>query len=117
MSDNKLVGLQILAWDGNMTQNKFEKWEFIGVWTAQRNITVQRTMSDKDIRKIAKETGFIKKFKFTFTNSYDFKRALWVGYVYQILASREGESLKIRKVIPYACPRIKPKPPERKPRK
>jgi hypothetical protein len=117
MSDNKLVGLQILAWDGNMTNNKFENWEFIGVWTAQRNITVQRTMSDKDIRKIAKETGFIKKFKYTFTNSFDFKRALWMGYVYKILATRKGDSFEIRKVIPYACPRIKPKPPERKPRK
>ena len=99
-----------------MVNNKYEKWEFIGVWTAQRNITVQRTMSEKDIRKIARETGFIKKFKYTFTNSYDFKRSLWIGYVYKVLATREGDCLKIRKVIPYACPRIKPKPPERKPR-
>ena len=117
VSDNKLVCFQIIAWDGAMTDNKYEKWEFIGVWTAQRNITVQRTMSEKDIRKLAKETGFIKKFKYTFTNSYDFKRSLWVGYVYKILASRKGDSFEIRKVIPYACPRIKPKPPERKPRK
>jgi hypothetical protein len=57
-------------------------------------------MSDPEIRKIAKETGFIKKFKFTFTNSFDFKRSLWVGYVYQILASREGNKLSMRKVIP-----------------
>ncbi len=117
MANDKLVALQIVSWDGDMSNNKGEQWEFIGVWTAQRNITVQRTMSNKEIRKIAKEEGFIKKFKFTFTNSFDFKRNLWVGYVYQVLASREGDKLKIRKVNPYACPRIKPKPPERKPRK
>ena len=117
LANDKLVGLQIVAWDDkNMTSNKNEQWEFIGVWTAQRNITVQRTMSDKEIRKEAKETGFIKKFKYTFTNSFDFKRSLWIGYVYKIIASREGDKLTIRKVIPYACPRIKPKPPERKPR-
>ena len=73
-------------------------------------------MSDRQIRNIAKETGFIKKFKYTFTNSFDFKRALWVGYVYQIFAQREGDKLSIKKVNPYACPRFKPKPPERKPR-
>ena len=117
VSDNKLVCFQIIAWDGDMINNKYEKWDFTGVWTAQRNITVQRTMSEKDIRKIAKETGFIKKFKYTFTNSYDFKRSLWIGYVYKVLATRKGNSFEIRKVIPYACPRIKPKPPEKKLRK
>ena len=114
-SEDKLAAVQIVTWDTDMSDNQSEKWEFKGVWTAQRNLTVQRTMSDNEIRKIAKETGYIKKFKYTFTNSFDFKRSLWIGYVYKILASREGEQLKIKKVIPYACPRIKPKPPEKKP--
>ena len=74
-SENKLTALQIVTWDCNMTENNSEQWEFIGVWTAQRNLTVQRTMADKEIRKIAKETGYIKKFKYTFTNSFDFKRS------------------------------------------
>ena len=114
MKDNKLVSLQIIAWDGNMPSNPKgeENWEFIGVWTAQKNITVQRSMMTKDIRKIAKETGFIKKFKYTFTNSYDWVkgRKLWVGYVYKLLCQRNGETLEIKRVIPYACPRIKPVP-------
>jgi hypothetical protein len=114
MKDNKLVSLQIIAWDGNMPSNSKgeEHWEFIGVWTAQKNITVQRSMMTKDIRKIAKETGFIKKFKYTFTNSYDWVKSkkLWVGYVYQLICKRNGDSLEIKKVYPYACPRIKPLP-------
>ncbi len=114
MKDDKLISLQIIAWDGNMPSNTKgdEHWEFIGIWTAQRNITVQRSMMTKDIRKIAKETGFIKKFKYTFTNSYDWvkNRKLWIGYVYKILCQRNGDTFEIKKVIPYACPRIKPVP-------
>ena len=114
MKDNKLVSLQIIAWDGNMPSNsqEDEHWEFIGVWTAQKNITVQRSMMSKDIRKIAKETGFIKKFKYTFTNSYDWvkSRKLWIGYVYKVLCTRKGDTFEIKKVVPYACPRIKPVP-------
>ena len=114
MKDNKLVSLQIIAWDGNMPSNPQgqENWEFVGVWTAQKNITVQRSMMTKDIRKIAKETGFIKKFKYTFNNSYDWvkNRKLWVGYVYKVLCQRNGDTFAIKRVIPYACPRIKPVP-------
>lgn len=73
MKDNKLVSLQIIAWDGTMPTNPKgeESWEFTGVWTLQKNITVQRSMMLEDVRKIAKETGFIKKFKYTFINSFD----------------------------------------------
>lgn len=117
MKDDKLVNLQIIAWDGNMPSNKRgeETWEFVGVWTAQKNITVQRSMMTKDIRKIARETGFIKKFKYTFINSYDWvkSRKLWVGYVYKVQCKREGDTFVIRRVTPYACPRIKPVPKSR----
>ena len=113
--EKKLTAIQIVAWDYNMIENQSEQWDFIGVWTAQGNLTVQRSMANEEVRKEAKETGFLKNFKYTFTNSFDFKRSLWIGYVYKILASREGEQLKIKKVIPYACPRIKPKPPAKKP--
>ena len=74
-AEDKLAAVQIFAWDGNMTENNSEQWEFIGVWTAQRNLTVQRTMANEEVRKEAKETGFIKKFKYIFTNSFDFKRS------------------------------------------
>ncbi len=114
MKDDKLISLQIIAWDGNMPSNptEDEHWEFIGIWTAQKNLTVQRSMMTKDIRKIAKETGFIKKFKYTFLNSYDWAKSkkLWIGYVYKILCVRKGDKFEIKKVIPYACPRIKPVP-------
>ena len=38
MKNNKLVGLQIIAWDMNMPTNErgWETWEFIGVWTVQK---------------------------------------------------------------------------------
>jgi hypothetical protein len=114
MKDDKLISLQIIAWDKGMPTNPrgFETWEFTGVWTAQRNITVQRSMMMDDIRKIAKETGFIKKFKYTFINSFDWvkNKKLWMGYVYKILCQRRGDTLEIKKVIPYACPRYKPDP-------
>ncbi len=114
MKDDKLVSLQIIAWDKNMPTNPrgFETWEFTGVWTAQKNITVQRSMMMEDVRKIAKETGFIKKFKYTFTNSFEWvkNKKLWMGYVYKVLCQRKGDTLEIKKVIPYACPRFKPDP-------
>ncbi|MTF39988.1 hypothetical protein [Cyanobacterium aponinum] len=114
MKDNKLVSLQIIAWDGTMPTNPRgeESWEFTGVWTLQKNITVQRSMMLEDVRKIAKETGFIKKFKYTFINSFDWvkNKKLWAGYVYKVLCKRKGDVLEIKKVIPYACPRIKPVP-------
>ena len=115
LANDRLVCLQIIAWDGDIAENKNGKeyWEFIGAWTAQRNITVQRSMAIKEVRQIARETGFIKKFKYTFTNSFDFKRSLWMGYVYKIIGQRDGDQLKIRKVVPFACPRFKPKPPEK----
>nr|WP_242412018.1 hypothetical protein [Cyanobacterium sp. IPPAS B-1200] len=112
MQDNKLVALQIVGWDGNMPTNEkgWEKWEFIGVWTIQKNLTVQRSMGDKDVKEQAIKTGYIKKFKFTFSNSEDWvkQKKLWIGYVYQLICRREGDTLKIQKVIPYACPRFKP---------
>nr|OEJ77582.1 hypothetical protein A5482_15395 [Cyanobacterium sp. IPPAS B-1200] len=112
MQDNKLVALQIVGWDGNMPTNDqgWEKWEFIGVWTIQKNLTVQRSMGDKDVKEQAIKTGYIKKFKFTFSNSEDWlkRKKLWIGYVYQLICRREGDTLKIQKVIPYACPRFKP---------
>lgn len=114
MKDNKLISLQIIAWDKDMPTNPrgFETWEFTGVWTAQKNITVQRSMMMEDVRKLAKETGFIKKFKYTFTNSFEWvkNKKLWMGYVYKILCQRKGDTLEIKKVIPYACPRHKPDP-------
>jgi hypothetical protein len=114
MKDDKLISVQIIAWDKGMPSNPRgeETWEFIGVWTAQKNITVQRSMTMEDIRKIAKETGFIKKFKYTFINSFDFakQKKLWMGYVYKLICRRKGDVLEIKKVIPYACPRIKPEP-------
>jgi hypothetical protein len=114
MKDDKLISVQIIAWDKGMPSNPRgeETWEFIGVWTAQKNITVQRSMTMDDIRKIAKETGFIKKFKYTFINSFDFvkQKKLWMGYVYKLICKRKGDVLEIKKVIPYACPRIKPEP-------
>ncbi|WP_017293225.1 hypothetical protein [Geminocystis herdmanii] len=114
MKDDKLISVQIIAWDKGMPSNPRgeETWEFIGVWTAQRNVTVQRSMTMDDIRKIAKETGFIKKFKYTFINSFDFvkQKKLWMGYVYKLICKRKGDVLEIKKVIPYACPRIKPEP-------
>jgi len=112
MQDNKLVALQIVGWDGNMPTNDqgWEKWEFIGVWTIQKNLTVQRSMGDKDVKEQAIKTGYIKKFKFTFSNTEDWlkRKKLWIGYVYQLICRREGDTLKIQKVIPYACPRFKP---------
>ncbi len=120
MKDNKLVSLQIIAWDGTMPTNPRgeEVWEFTGVWTLQKNITVQRSMMLDDVRKIAKETGFIKKFKYTFANSFDWvkNKKLWAGYVYKVLCKRNGDVLEIKKVIPYACPRIKPVPKQAPPR-
>lgn len=112
MSEGKLVCFQIIAWDGDMPTSPqgWEKWEFIGLWTAQKNLTVQRSMSMEDIRSMAKETGFIKKFKYSFSNSRDWakNRKLWIGYVYKLLCRREGDTLRIQKVIPFACPRRKP---------
>lgn len=112
MKDDKLVSLQIVAWDGTMPTDPRgeETWEFTGVWTLQKNITVQRSMMLEDVRKVAKETGFIKKFKYTFANSFDWvkNKKLWAGYVYKVLCKRKGDVLEIKKVIPYACPRIKP---------
>lgn len=112
MKDDKLISLQIVAWDKGMPTNPHgnELWEFIGVWTAQKNLTVQRSMMTEDIRQIAKETGFIKKFKYTFINSADWakNKKLWTGYVYKLICQRKGDVLEIKKVIPYACPRIKP---------
>jgi hypothetical protein len=114
MKDDNLVCFQIIAWDGDMPSNPkgWETWEFTGLWTPQKNLTVQRSMTLKEIRKEAKETGFIKKFKYTFTNSYDFvaSKKLWIGYVYKLICRREGTKLKIQVVIPVACPRIKPTP-------
>lgn len=114
MKDDKLISVQIIAWDKGMPTNPREEetWEFIGVWTAQRNITVQRSMTMEEIRKIAKETGFIKKFKYTFINSFDFvkQKKLWMGYVYKLICRRKGDVLEIKRVIPYACPRFKPEP-------
>lgn len=114
MKDDKLVSLQIIAWDGTMPTNPRgeETWEFTGVWTLQKNITVQRSMMLEDVRKVAEETGFIKKFKYTFVNSFDWvkNKKLWAGYVYKVLCKRKGDVLEIKKVIPYACPRIKPVP-------
>ncbi|BAQ65130.1 hypothetical protein [Geminocystis sp. NIES-3709] len=114
MKDDKLISVQIVAWDKNMPSNPRgeEHWEFTGVWTAQKNITVQRSMMTDDIRKTAKETGFIKKFKYTFINSFDWvkNKKLWMGYVYKIICKRKGDVLEIKKVIPFACPRIKPDP-------
>lgn len=120
MKDNKLVSLQIIAWDGAMPTHPRgdETWEFTGVWTLQKNITVQRSMMLDDVRKIAKETGFIKKFKYTFVNSFDWvkNKKLWAGYVYKVLCKRQGDVLEIKKVIPYACPRVKPVPKQAPPR-
>lgn len=114
IKNDKLVAFQIIGWDGNMPTNEkgWERWEFIGVWTLQKNLTVQRSMGEQEIRKQARETGFIKKFKFTFTNTHDWieQKKLWTGYVYRLICCREGNTLKIEKVIPYACPRKKPAP-------
>lgn len=114
MKDYKLVSLQVIAWDGNMPTNPRgdEHWEFTGVWTLQKTLTVQRSMMLKDIRKTAKETGFIKKFKYTFINSFEWmkNKKLWSGYVYKVFCKRQGDVLEIKKVIPFACPRIKPVP-------
>jgi hypothetical protein len=114
MSEGKLVCFQIIAWDGDMpTSSKgWETWEFIGLWTPQKNLTVQRSMTMKEIRSMAKETGFIKKFKYYFTNSREWvvNKKLWIGYVYKLICQREGDTLKIKKVIPFACPRVKPVP-------
>jgi hypothetical protein len=114
MKDDQLVCFQIIAWDGNMPSNErgWETWEFTGLWTPQKNLTVQRSMGIKEIRQEAKETGFIKKFKYTFTNTQEWvaNKKLWIGYVYKLLCRREGNKLKIQKVIPVACPRIKPSP-------
>lgn len=119
MQNDKLVAFQIVAWDGNMPTNEkgWEVWEFIGVWTLQKNITIQRTLMDEEIKQIAKETGFIKKFKYTFTNAFEWMKSkkLWVGYVYKLICRREGATLSIQKVIPFACPRKKPLPPGSKP--
>lgn len=114
MKDDKLVAFQIVAWDLDMPTNQrgWETWEFTGVWTIQKNLTVQRSMGLQEVREQAKETGFIKKFKYTFNNTSDWLKSkkLWSGYVYKLICRREGDTLKIQKVIPYACPRIKPVP-------
>ncbi|MCX8078353.1 MAG: hypothetical protein N3D76_06835 [Geminocystis sp.] len=121
MKDDRLVSLQIVAWDGNMPTSPTgeELWEFTGVWTLQKNLTVQRSILVEEVRRIAEETGFIKKFKYTFINSADWvkNKKLWVGYVYKISCRRVGNMLEIKKVIPYACPRIKPSPPQKSPGK
>lgn len=118
MKDDKLVAFQIVAWDKGMptSERGWETWEFTGVWTLQKNLTVQRSMGVEDVRQQAKETGFIKKFKYTFNNTYDWlnRKRLWSGYVYKLLCRREGNTLKIQKVIPYACPRLKPVPPDKR---
>ncbi|WP_141712638.1 hypothetical protein A5482_016155 (plasmid) [Cyanobacterium sp. IPPAS B-1200] len=112
MQDNKLVAFQIVGWDGNMPTNEqgWERWEFIGLWALQKNLTVQRSIADRTVRKEARKTGFITEFKFTFSNTEDWvkQKKLWIGYVYKLLCRREGNTLKIQKVIPYACPRFKP---------
>ncbi len=114
MSEGKLVCFQIVAWDNDIPSSNRgqEKWEFIGVWTAQKNLTVQRSMTAKEIRDMAKKTGYIKKFKYSFINYHEWlnTRKLWVGYVYKLICTRHNDTLKIEKVIPYACPRIKPVP-------
>ncbi|WP_446684720.1 hypothetical protein [Cyanobacterium sp. HL-69] len=114
MQDNKLVAFQIVGWDGNMPTNEqgWERWEFIGLWALQKNLTVQRSIADRTVRKEARKTGFITEFKFTFSNTEDWvkQKKLWIGYVYKLLCRREGDTLKIQKVIPYACPRKKPIP-------
>lgn len=67
-------------------------------------------MRNKNVRKQAIKTGYIKKFKFTFTNSEDWRKRkkLWSGYVDKLIFRRERDTLKIQKVIPYACPPFKP---------
>lgn len=114
MKDDKLISVQIIAWDKGMPTNPRgeEHWEFTGVWTAQKNLTVQRSMMTADVRTTAKETGFIKKFKYTFVNSFEWakNKKLWMGYVYKLICKRKGDVLEIKKVIPFACPRIKPEP-------
>nr|WP_069791000.1 hypothetical protein [Cyanobacterium sp. IPPAS B-1200] len=114
MQDTKLVSFQIVGWDGNMPTNEqgWERWEFIGLWTLQKNLTVQRSITARTVRKEARQTGFITEFKFTFSNTEDWiqEKKLWIGYVYKLLCCREEDTLKIQKVIPYACPRVKPVP-------
>ena len=116
MQDNKLVGpFQIVGWDGNMPTNEqgWERWEFIGLWALQKNShssTFHRRT--ERLEKKLEKTGFITEFKFTFSNTEDWvkQKKLWIGYVYKLLCRREGDTLKIQKVIPYACPRKKPIP-------
>ncbi|WP_446684635.1 hypothetical protein [Cyanobacterium sp. HL-69] len=112
MQDTKLVSFQIVGWDGNMPTNEqgWERWEFIGLWTLEKTLTVQRSITARTVRKEARKTGFITEFKFTFSNTEDWvkQKKLWIGYVYKLICRREGDTLKIQKVIPYACPRFKP---------
>lgn len=92
-----------------------DRWMFIGLWTPQRNITVQRSMANAKTRAEVRKTKYLPKYKYPFVNSYDFKRSLWMGYVYKVEAKlNDNGQFEICRVTPFACPRNKPLPNNRR---
>lgn len=114
VKDSKLIAVTITSVDSpsiitNLNKAKRDElWFFRGLWTPQKNLSVQRSFTAEGVKKQAKETGFIKKYKFTFANSSEWRTKLWFSYVYEVCCSRAQDSFMIRRVTPFCCPRRKP---------
>jgi hypothetical protein len=114
--DNKLIAINITAvdpveriFDKVGQKNCLELWLFRGLWTPQRSLNVQRSLGNKKVKVEAKKTGFIKKYKYQFKNSKDWKTRLWDNYVYEVYAYRDKDNqFNILKVNPFCCPLHKP---------
>ena len=93
---------------------RFEYWHFRGLWTVQETITVQRSIDNLNTLNTARETGFIKKYKFRFINYSAHSSSLTPGYVYTIMAQRIGNFFYIETITPFCCPLSKPKTNKRR---
>jgi len=91
------------------TSPEWEYWHFRGLWTVQQNITVQRGIDKLNTLNVARQTGFIKKYKFKFVNYSAYSSKLTPGYVYTIMAHRVGNFYYIDSVTPFCCPLNPPK--------
>lgn len=117
VKENKLIAITITAVDPKErifpkvgTDKKcLELWLFRGLWTPQKTLNIQRSLANKDVKKIAKEKGFIKKYKYQFKNSREWSSKLWDNYVYEIYAYRDKDNnFNIFRTSAFCCPIRKP---------
>ena len=101
----KLDSLDLIAWGDRKLEpikpEDTECWEFVGVWSKNKELLVQRDVKMPFVQDAYQATGKLFTYKFAFTNGdyYTMKKKLVANQLYCLKCIRKKGQLRIRQII------------------